>query len=82
MGDQRVERGPALGGVEPRDRGGVGGVGAEPVDRLGRKRDQPAGGKARGRVGDGADLRRDHPRRDFGRGIGAHAGWLMPARPE
>ena len=81
MGDQRVERGAALGGVEPRDRLAVGRVGAEPVDRLGRERHQPAGGKARGCVGDGADLRRDHPRRDSGGGVGAHVGWLMGVRP-
>ena len=35
--------GPALGRVEPRHGLAVGGVGAEPVDGLGRKRDQPAG---------------------------------------
>ena len=45
MGDQRIERRPALGLIEPCHRGGVGGVGAEAVDRLGRKRDQPAGGQ-------------------------------------
>ena len=42
VGDQRIERRPALGGVEPRDRRAVGGVGAEPVDRLGRKGDEAA----------------------------------------
>ena len=42
MGDQRIERGPALGLVEPRDRRGIGGVGAEPIDGLGRERDQAA----------------------------------------
>ena len=47
MGDQRIERRAALGGVEPRDRLAVGGVGAEPVDGLGRKRDQPAGRSTR-----------------------------------
>ena len=50
MRDQRIEARPALGGVEPRDRLAVGRVGAEAVDRLGRKRDQPAVGEhARGR---------------------------------
>ena len=42
MGDQRIEGRPALGLVEPRDRRGIGGVGAEAVDGLGRERDQPA----------------------------------------
>ena len=50
MRDQRVEARAALGGVKPRDRFAIGRVGAEPVDRLGRKRDQPAVGEhARGR---------------------------------
>ena len=42
MGDQRIERGPALGLIQPRNRRRIGGVGAEPIDRLGRERDQPA----------------------------------------
>ena len=42
MRDQRIEARAALGGIEPRDRRAVGGVGAEAVDRLGRERDQPA----------------------------------------
>ena len=46
MGDQRIEGRPALGRIEPGDGLAVAGVGAEPVDGLGRKRDQPAGGKA------------------------------------
>ena len=50
--DQRIERRPALGGVEPRDRRAVGGVGAEPIDRLGRERDQAAVREAARRVGD------------------------------
>ena len=53
MRDQRIERRPALGGVEPRDGGAVGGVGAEPVDGLGRERDQAAVGEAARGVGDG-----------------------------
>ena len=56
MRDQRIERRPALGGVEPRDRRAVGGVGAEPVDRLGRERDQSAVGKADRRVGHGDEI--------------------------
>ena len=46
MGDQRIERRPSLGEVEPRDRLGIGGVGAEPVNGFGRERDEPALGKA------------------------------------
>ena len=42
MHDQRIEGGPALGAVEPRDRFRIGGVGAEPVDCLGGERDQAA----------------------------------------
>ncbi len=42
MGDQRVEGGPPLGGVKAGHRLAVVGVGAEPVDGFGRKRDQPA----------------------------------------
>ena len=52
MRDQRIEARPALGGIEPRDRRAVGGVGAEAVDRLGRERHQPA-------VGEHARRRRD-----------------------
>ena len=53
MGDQRIERGPALGLVEMRDRRRIGGVGAEAIDGLGRERDQPACGEnaRRGRHG-------------------------------
>ena len=49
MGDQRIERGPALGVVEPRHRDAVLRVGAEAVDGLGRERDQPAGRQRSGR---------------------------------
>ena len=42
VGDQRIEGGPALGGIKPGDRLAIGGIGAEPVDGLGRKRDEPA----------------------------------------
>ena len=44
-----LKRGPALGGIEPRDRFAIGRVGAEAVDRLGRKRDEPAVARARAR---------------------------------
>ena len=42
MGDERIEARPALGGIDPRDRRRRGGVGAEPIDGLGRKGDEPA----------------------------------------
>ncbi len=48
MGDQRIEGRPALGGVEAGDGLAVARVGAEPIDGLGRKRDQPALAKAGG----------------------------------
>ena len=51
MSNERIERRPALGRIETRDRLPVGGVGAEPVDRLGRKRDQPTGGEGARRLG-------------------------------
>ena len=43
--DQGIERGAALGRIEARDRLAVGGVGAEPIDGLGRKGDQAARGE-------------------------------------
>ncbi len=52
VGDQRIEGRPALGRVKPRDRLAIGGVGAEPVNGLGRKRDQAAGREAAHRLGD------------------------------
>ncbi len=42
MGDQGIEGRPALGLVEPGNGGGIGGIGAEPVNGLGRERDEPA----------------------------------------
>jgi hypothetical protein len=41
--DQRVEAGPAFGGEDRGDRPIVGRDGAEPIDRLCRKGDQPPG---------------------------------------
>ena len=38
--------------VEPRDGAAVAGIGAEPIDRLGRERDQPAGAEAARRFAD------------------------------
>ena len=52
MGDQRIERRPALGGVDRGDGAVVGRVGGEAVDRLGRHRDEAAGVEARGGFGD------------------------------
>ena len=43
MDDQRIEARAALGGVDARDRFGIGGVGGEAVDGLGRHRDRLAG---------------------------------------
>ena len=48
MGDQRIKSRPAFGGIEPGDGFAVAGIGAEPIDGLGRERDQPAAGKAGG----------------------------------
>ena len=42
MGDQGIERWPALGLVKAGDRGRIGRIGAEAVDGLGGERDQPA----------------------------------------
>ncbi len=43
MRDQRIEGRPALGLIKPRHRRAIGGVGTEPIDRLGREGDEPAG---------------------------------------
>ena len=40
--DQRIECRPSLGGVEPRHGLAIAGIGAEPIDGLGREGDQPA----------------------------------------
>ena len=65
-GDQRIERRPALGLVDARDRPPGGRIGAEAVDRLGRERDQPAGGKDVRRLGDRAGIGRQNARRQRG----------------
>ena len=44
--DQRIEGRPPLGRIETCNGLAVTGIGTQPVDRLGRKRDQPAGRKA------------------------------------
>ena len=46
MADERIERGPALGLIEPRHRLAVAGIGAEPIDGLGREGDEAARGEA------------------------------------
>ena len=64
VGDQRIERRSALGLIEAGDRLGVGGVGAEPVDGLGREGDEAARGQhARGQRGRRATLGRTVPGR-------------------
>ena len=68
MGDQRVEHRPALGGIEPGHRLAVAGVGAEPIDGLGRKGDQPAGGEAGCGGLDGGGIGLQHP----GSRLGSH----------
>ncbi len=52
VADQRVEARPILGGEDRGDRTLVGRIGAEAIDGLGRKRDQPAGGDHPRRLGD------------------------------
>ncbi len=66
MGDQRIERRPALGLVEPRDSAPVGRIGAQAVDSFGRKRHQAAGGEDPRRRGDRSGVRLDHARRRRG----------------
>ena len=62
MGDQRVEGGAALGLIKPGDRGRIGGVGAEAIDRLGWERDQPALAKAAAGLGHGSLAGGPNPR--------------------
>jgi len=50
MGDERIEARPLLGGEEPRDGGGVGGVGGEAIDGFGRQDGQIAGSQRLGRA--------------------------------
>ena len=62
VNDQRVEARPALGLEQPGDRAIVAGIGAEPIDRLGRKRDQRAAFQQIGRRLDCRRTRRQAPR--------------------
>ena len=64
--DQRIERGPALGGIEARHRLAVGRIGAEPIDGLGREGDEPAGRKAARRRSNGLSAGRQHARHRLG----------------
>jgi hypothetical protein len=52
MGDQGVEARPALGRVDRRHGAGVGGVGRQAIDRLGRQDDQAAAFQRSGGLGD------------------------------
>ena len=74
MGDQRIERGAALGVVEPRHRFAVGGVGAQPVDGLGRKGDQTAGAQHARRPLHGGGAGVDH----LGCRLGGHSARQVP----
>ena len=56
MGDQRIERRPALGVIEAGDGLPVGRVGAEAVDRLGRERDETARRQHARRIRDGRGI--------------------------
>ncbi len=81
MGDQRIEARPPLGRIEPRHCLAIGGVGAEPVDRLGRKGDEQACGKRLRRLCDGGIVGAQHARRDFNRRLGrrlCHGRTLVP----
>ena len=64
--DQRIERRPALGLVDARDRPPRGRIGAEAIDRLGGESDQPAGGKDARRLGHRAGIGRQNARRQRG----------------
>ena len=46
MGDQGIEGGAAFGFIKPGHGAGIGGIGAEAINRLGRKRDKSAVCKA------------------------------------
>ncbi len=81
MRDQRVERRPPLGRIEPRHRLAIAGVGAEPVNRLGRKGDEPAGGQNARGLRDRSIVGAQNPRRQRGRRLGrrpCHCGTLVP----
>ena len=66
MRDQGIEGGAAFGGIKPCNRLAVAGVGAEPVDGLGRERDQPAGGQYARGFGNAGIAGNDETSRQFG----------------
>ncbi len=84
MGDQRIERGPALGLIKPRNRGWIGGVGAEAVDGLGRERDQPASRENTRRGGHGGLAGGQNLRfqAHIHRGLSPQFGFLRCAKPK
>ncbi len=63
MGDQRIEARPLLRSVDSRHDLGAGSVRAEPVDRLGRKRDEAAAPKHLGGAKDRVGSKRLRPAR-------------------
>jgi len=66
MCDQGIEGGAAFGSVKPRNRLAVAGVGAEPIDGLGRERDEAASGQYARRFGDAGAAGDDDAGRQFG----------------
>ena len=85
MGDERVEAGPALGGVDARH--GLGGarIGAEPVDGLGREGDEAPRAQQGGSGGDPGGIGGEAGCRSFvlrhGATIAASPGNAKAARP-
>ena len=75
--NQWIERRPPLGGIEPGHRLAIAGVGAEPVNRLGRKGDEPPGGKNARRFRDRGIVGAQNARRHLGHRP-CHCGTLVP----
>ena len=70
MHDQRIEARPPLGGENAGHRLAIGGVGAQAIDRLGRKGDQSAMAQDMRGMGDGGVIRgRDLVGQDFHAGL-------------
>ena len=53
MADQGIEAWPLLGGIDTGNRIGIGGIGTQPIDRLGRKGHQFARAQFRGSLAKG-----------------------------